>query len=602
MPPRDRPSVKIVVAAWGASYIARFAEFGLASMLAPGNLPAVAPRWRIEFVILTTAADIPAFERLERLNRARAYAEVRFETIDDLIVPGLFTVTLTLAYMRGMRVFGEAMTGSHFVFWNADFVLSDGAFSYLADRIDEGRKVVLAGSIRAVSEDVQDPLQALTDGEGALAASGRQMVRLALDHPHALQLAKTLDVGETWAESPNHMFWTAGPDAVVARFWQIFMLCLRPTRALSAIDGYCDYSFTAALCPGEPILVVGDSDEVCLLEMQGRDQDHEAVRRGPDREVAWRDSIAEWCTEGHLEVARQPILFHAGEPPAEAAEVVRRSGDYVEAMAAAVGPRFGHEGHYYWTAGVAAWNQRRPLAARAVRPPEIPQSLPLAALSHPSRGRFTEAWARRPRRGGGLAVVQRALVGDALKPKALHPDREAFIALAEAVRGTEGGRLVVADPHPWLDDILPPDDLRIDAALAEAWPLEPAAELTGVLIYLRAGAPYDAGRIVAHALGALPTGGRVTILAHDPAYGADESVIAPVLAAFEAAGLDQAQRRLVTAPKAAFDYAQALRTVATGAGGGRLGALLALLFLALRRLASRGGDGRPVVAILEGVR
>lgn len=526
-----RRAVKIVVAVWGVSYIERFLAFGLASMAAPGNLPAVADLWDVEFVILTAANDFARFRDPEADRQFAQFGAVRLIAIDDLIAPPIFTVTLTLAFMRGMRTFGDGMTDAHFLFWNADFVLSTGSLSHLETLLDQGSKVVLTGSIRAISEDAAPELLAHVDESGVLACSGRELTRLALASPHALQVAKTVNQTGPWALSPNHMFWTVGSDTVLARYWQIFMFCLRPTRALSAIDGYCDYSFVPALCPDEPVHIVDDSDDICLLELQERDQAHEPVDHGPDREARWRESIAEWCTPEHMEVARTPILFHADDVPAAAASVKVESSTYVEAISEAIGQRPAHPGHYYWVSGISAWYHHRGYDAAA--PAELETALSLRQAFHPSFARVRRAAAEGATGRRGLTgALWRQVFGDSTAPRPFHPDHAALAALSNEVRNLRRRVeaevrtcLVVARPSTWIDRLLPPDGTRFfqfDPADLAIWRLAPPPDVSELLIYLRPQDRADPARLLANARAALAPGhGRVTLLLHQPP-GANE--------------------------------------------------------------------------------
>lgn len=602
-----------MVAVWGAAYVERFARFGLASMMAPGNLPAVAERWDVEFVILTRRENFQDFQVLELMASVMAKARVRYEAIDDLLSPGLFTVTLTLAYMRGVRLAGEAMTRTHFIFWNADFVLSDGAFSYLADEMDRGGVAILAGSLRAVSEAVADGLTARVGVDGALSLSGRAMTRLTLDHPHRMQTAKTVNQPGVWARAPNHMFWTVGEDAVVARFWQIFMLCLRPTRPLGAIDGYCDYSFVPALCPNAPFTVVDDSDKVCLLELQSAGADHEAVCEGPGRDAAWRASIDEWCTLDHLAVARRPILFHAGEAPAEAEATVTASARFVEAMVEGRETRPAHEGHYYWAAGVAAWNRGR-ADPSAPPPPELDDRLALSALRHPTT-RYALRDGSRAAQGGerGLGRVKTAVLGAGERPGARHPDAAALRFLGEALRRVRARRrggawLMIADPLPWLDRLFPPDEdgcHRMTTAMADIWRVQADVAMEEAVVYLRAGRPGDVEKAVGAAVAGLGGGGRLTVLAHAPAYDREDGgFLEAVTRAFDEHGLSGARQTAAWASPEALAYAdrlkrEGLRALSAGGRFDPAAAFVAAGLIARGPGRASGEPGRPVAVALE---
>ena len=50
-------AIQCLLPVWGSSYIDQFLEFGLPTLLAPGNLPALAKALPCEFIILTSARD-----------------------------------------------------------------------------------------------------------------------------------------------------------------------------------------------------------------------------------------------------------------------------------------------------------------------------------------------------------------------------------------------------------------------------------------------------------------------------------------------------------------------------------------------------------------
>ena len=50
-------AAKLLLCVWGYHYVRQFLEFGLPTLLAPGNVPAVAAELPTEFVILTSSDD-----------------------------------------------------------------------------------------------------------------------------------------------------------------------------------------------------------------------------------------------------------------------------------------------------------------------------------------------------------------------------------------------------------------------------------------------------------------------------------------------------------------------------------------------------------------
>src|SRR5579863_8544235 len=150
MPNKHR--ARLLIPIWGKSYVDRFVGVALPTLLAPGNLPALAAETDLEALILTTQSTIPHFEKQKAILALNTVCKVRFLAIDDLIVEALYGVTLTLAYARGILESGAAQTETYFVFMNADFALADGSLQTLAEKIAEGHPCILGPSLRACSE------------------------------------------------------------------------------------------------------------------------------------------------------------------------------------------------------------------------------------------------------------------------------------------------------------------------------------------------------------------------------------------------------------------------------------------------------------------
>lgn len=489
-----RPVVELVCAVWGETYIAQFAELGLAALLAPGNLPALAQSCDVGCVFLTSAKDIAGFEALPAMATLKRHARVRFIVIDDLIVKGQYSVTLTLAFFRGVQAFGSDATSIHFLFWNADFVLADGGLRHLAQRIARGERLIMTGTLRALSPIADRKLDAWpADAEGARVFPARDLVRLALDFPQQHHAAKVINQDQAWSKVPSQMFWRLGREAMLGRFYQAFMLCLRPTRVPHGINGPCDYSFMPELCPGEALTMIDDSDEFFALELGPAGQEAEHVVADGGRDEAIRvDSMDEWLTDHHRWTAQTAVLFKAATPEpgrlAEAREGLERY--HAGFMAKARGP-ISHAFNYYWTWGVAAWMQLRASEGHTpAPPPELAWPLPAAALSHPShdlRHRATRA-----------AASVRAPSTSALNPRtAMH------LALLEASRSLqnaapEGDVLVVAPPGSALDALLPPSTtarptrfVRCEPFAAAGWTLDAQPVFSALLVLTTIAAQAD---------------------------------------------------------------------------------------------------------------
>lgn len=369
---RPKIKTKFLTVVWGQAYIERFAALALPSFLAPGNLPALADLTDLEVVVMTRAKDIKYFDTLAACRSLRAICPVRFIEIDDLISHGVYGVTLTLAYARPLIACGEDMLDTHFVFMNADFVLADGSLRSLVPHILDGRSIVLAPSFRAVAEAVEGRLEKLVDPvSGTLVIPPRELARLSLPHPHPTTIAKTRTQSVFHSSHPNQFFWPVNEQTLLGRYYLIFMLCLKPERVIDSINCYCDYSFVPEMCPSGDEVVMGDSDEFFMLELQDRDKETHMLRLGQQSERHVARSLQEWTTAEHRRAAQYDIVFHVGDLPPELDAVKAEARAFIDRIGRRLRRPVPHVDHFYWSGGVEVWKMHRAHYGLSTSPPEL---------------------------------------------------------------------------------------------------------------------------------------------------------------------------------------------------------------------------------------
>jgi len=161
LPPSGRPTVGLLVVVWGERYIRQFLELGLRTLLAPGNVPALAADCACTFRILTAAENQGDFTGHPVFQRLSAICRTEFVAIDDLISPGTHSTTVTLAYERGMRRSGTAMTDTYFVYLVADYIMADGSLATLIRHMRDGVSGITSGNFQVVEETAEGPIRRL---------------------------------------------------------------------------------------------------------------------------------------------------------------------------------------------------------------------------------------------------------------------------------------------------------------------------------------------------------------------------------------------------------------------------------------------------------
>jgi hypothetical protein len=367
-----KPRIKVLVAVWGASYIDAFVRLALPSLLAPGNLPALAEAADLEVCVLTSERDIPLIESKPAIQALRALCPLQFVSIDDLLGSSVYGITLTLAYMRGIATEGENMVNVHYMFFNSDFILAEGSLKSMLRHILAGRRAVMAPSFRAIAEDIELRLKARVDGaRHTLAVPPREMVALALRYIHPTVIAKTLNQNAFRSLYQNQLYWRVDKDTVLGRLYLMFMLCIRPERVVKTANTYCDYGFIPELCPSLDFAVLADSDEFFMLETQARHHESAHTRLGSHRVADVAGYLGEWTTREHRMYARENLVFHAADIPADIgafADEASRAVGKIERLLPA--PR-AHAFHPYWVGSLPIWTKALKELGASARPPEL---------------------------------------------------------------------------------------------------------------------------------------------------------------------------------------------------------------------------------------
>jgi hypothetical protein len=380
---RDRrpplKSVKLLLPVWGHRYVRQFLEVGLPTLMAPGNVPALAQSLPSEFAILTSAADEsyirrhPAFLRLDRVCRAS------IQPIDHLITAGNNSTTLTLAYTEAVRAAGPSMLDTCFFFLVSDYIVADGSLASVLARVRAGAGAVLVGNFQVTAEEAMPWLREGIGPDAAGAAiSARELMRFALAHLHPATVANTVNASLTHNAHTNRLFWRVDDQTLLGRFYLMHMIAVRPETIDFRVGASWDYSFVPEMCPSGNVSVITDSDEYLVVEMQPRAHEAGFLRQGPLRPDVLARSLEEWTTARHRENVAHTLVYHAAERPPELPTAVAAADDYVAQVRAHLrgGPQ-PHFGHPYWCGAIATVQE----AARGRLSPEALRNL----LGAPSR-------------------------------------------------------------------------------------------------------------------------------------------------------------------------------------------------------------------------
>jgi hypothetical protein len=351
-PPKE---VQVLLPVWGNRFVRQFLDFMLPTLLAPGNLPAVANLAPSRLILMTGRGDLatirthPGWRRLTRI----CDAEVR--SIDDLITPTNHTATVTLAFARAVRQVGHAMPETCFLFLVSDYLIADGSLRTVVERVLSGASGVFAGNFQILAEEAIPLLRDRIDpGSPSISLPPRELMSWALAHLHPSTTANIVNLSFSHSAHTNRLFWRVDANTLLGKFYLMHPIAIRPEVSDFVVGSSFDYSFIPEMVPSNNVVTLTDSDHYLVIEMQLRNYEHVNLRRGPLDAKMLADSLSEWATARHRQNINDTIIFHAGDLPAETAEAIARADAFVAEVRRQLSPDpQPHRDHPYWIGSMA---------------------------------------------------------------------------------------------------------------------------------------------------------------------------------------------------------------------------------------------------------
>jgi hypothetical protein len=350
--------ISCLLPVWGYAYIRKFMEVALPTWLAPGNLPAIAHLAATEFVFLTSREDElylrthPAFKRLSKVCKTRVHF------VDHLITGNNYSTTITLSYLEAVRAADEKMLDTCFLFLVSDYVVADGSFRSVVERIQAGRSGIQVGNFQVVEEDA---LAWLTDKQQTdptvLKLPPRGLMKWALSHLHPATVANTVNYPITHNDHTNRLFWRVDNQTLIGRFYLMHMIAIRPETRDFIIGSSCDYSFIPEMCPSDNVEIITDSDSYLVIELQPRKHESHFLKAGPQSTAKLARTLSEWTTARHRANSKATVVFHAGEIPQKISEAITEADEFLDRVASRMTAPKRHRNHPYWKGAMAAFNE-----------------------------------------------------------------------------------------------------------------------------------------------------------------------------------------------------------------------------------------------------
>lgn len=357
--------VQILLPVWGYRFVRQFLDFMLPTLLAPGNIPAVAEMLPCRFVLMSSMLDVPTIRAHPAWRQLARICNVEIQSIDDLITDGNHTATITLAYARALRERGDAMLDTCFIFLVSDYLVADGSLQTVVKRVQAGASGVLAGNFQIIAEEAIPLLRRRIDPASPyIRLPPRELVTWALAHLHPATTANIVNFKLSHNVHTNRLFWRVDQNTLIGRFYLMHMIGIRPEVTDFVVGSSCDYSFIPEMCPSNNVETLTDSDDYLVVELQPRHHEHRNLRWGPIETRDFANSLSEWTTARHRENIRETVIFHAEDIPPTVDGVVAEANAFIDKVTPLLSPQpQPHRHHHYWIGSIAA---HRAMTRRAI--------------------------------------------------------------------------------------------------------------------------------------------------------------------------------------------------------------------------------------------
>lgn len=347
----SRPPARLIIAAWGDSYIDEILGLTLPTVLAPGNLPALAEDFDCEVVLVTQQS---AFERILShpiIEKLQAIAPLKLVPVDDLTeVHGGYGLVLTYALHRGFEDLGDRVTDYYLLFLNADFILADDCYRALAEKMKAGERLIFAPSYCTVSEQAIPELQSRSDREtGVIAVPKREMANIILRNRHDTIWAKTVNRQIFRMHVSDQFYWYVDEHVLLGHQLPIAIVCMKPQVAYHKPVCFWDYATISMSCPTANRCVLGDSDEFVMLELRKRGTFNEHIQLGAASAKEVATALADYMTADQFEMGKYPLTLHDSDLPPHVEDERTKLRCHLDDIYARL-PRtyVSHIGHKFW--------------------------------------------------------------------------------------------------------------------------------------------------------------------------------------------------------------------------------------------------------------
>lgn len=291
-------NICLSVAAWGDKNVELLARFSFASLLASGNLPALARDNAITVHIATSYADYQKLNAMPVIARLAEHCTIAWDWFEDLDLGdgpsntdarkyGFLTLLQNLAMVRA---------GEHdaLIFNYADFVWANGALPGAVRLLGDDVDAVLGFCMPVDLQVGKAALEGWRSGD-TIDVTPRALADICLSSLHREASYRYWDA-PSFTHFPSYLLFRVGEDGAVVRAYHQTALVLRVKRddahyKRGITNGTLDGHYTSEIAKNGKVVHAVDSDDVMVFSLH--DTHVDSRMRGGNRNAILRRFVGD---------------------------------------------------------------------------------------------------------------------------------------------------------------------------------------------------------------------------------------------------------------------------------------------------------------------
>jgi fasciclin domain-containing protein len=305
--PNTYRKFQLVTAVWGKWFVDVFLNFGIPSLLAPGNIPRLCANGQGRYVIFTRRSDAERIAASDSFVRLSRHFPVEIEPYPDRFFAGN-------PHVIHMDLWGKAAKSAAdrdewIAFMIPDNITADGSLGHLADQFLAGKTSVYGIPLRVTEHTFLADADRLGHrSDGAWIIPARDLMRLAFENLSPLGLSYLRDT-QRFGDHPELVLYPVPGEGMVLRAFIHHSLAVDPAR-LELTEAM---SPRRADSPAE-ISFLTDSDQFICVSLTPISHQVDWFRERRRFNVV--EAARLWDRVNHsatVQLARQSFVFHYQE-------------------------------------------------------------------------------------------------------------------------------------------------------------------------------------------------------------------------------------------------------------------------------------------------